>query len=115
MTTENETVVAEPEIIDDEPKTPRSISVLLNLGTYQGMTDEEIEAAADALADMSRFAEEQGAKFIFTAAPNKKALILRLTVRIFYPPDSVFIIIPLFCLRHTAAKNFSCTRGQSVI
>ena len=38
------------------------------------MTDEEIEAAADALADMSRFAEEQGAKFIFTAAPNKNTL-----------------------------------------
>ena len=43
MTTENETVVDEPEVVDNEPKTPRSISVLLNLGTYQGMTDEEID------------------------------------------------------------------------
>lgn len=38
------------------------------------MTDEEIEAAADALAKMSRFAEEQGAQFIFTAAPNKNTV-----------------------------------------
>lgn len=38
------------------------------------MTDAEIEAAADALARMSRYAEEQGAKFIFTAAPNKNTL-----------------------------------------
>lgn len=43
MTTDNETVIDEPEVVDNEPKKPRSISVLLSLGTYQGMTDEEID------------------------------------------------------------------------
>ena len=43
MTTEDKNVVNDSEVSNDEPKKPRDISTLLELGTYQGMTDEEIE------------------------------------------------------------------------
>lgn len=38
----NDDVIEEPEY-EDENNEPRSIGALLALGTYQGMTDEEIE------------------------------------------------------------------------
>ncbi len=45
-----------------------------SLTTYTGaspMSDEDVEKAADALAAMSDYAKSHGARFIFTAAPNK--------------------------------------------
>lgn len=47
------------------------------LDDYMGtnpMTDEEIEAAADALAAMADYAAGQGAQFLFAAAPNKNTV-----------------------------------------
>lgn len=47
------------------------------LDDYMGtnpMTDEEIAAAADALAAMADYAEARGAKFLFAPAPNKNTV-----------------------------------------
>lgn len=47
------------------------------LDNYTGknpMTDEEISAAADALAALAAYADGQGAKFLFAAAPNKNTV-----------------------------------------
>ncbi len=47
------------------------------LDDYTGtnpMTDDEITAAADALAAMAAYAEGQGAQFLFAAAPNKNTV-----------------------------------------
>lgn len=47
------------------------------LDDYTGtnpMTDDEINAAADALAAMAAYAEGQGAQFLFAAAPNKNTV-----------------------------------------
>lgn len=47
------------------------------LDDYMGtnpMTDDEISAAADALAAMAAYADGQGAQFLFAAAPNKNTV-----------------------------------------
>lgn len=47
------------------------------LDDYMGtdpMTDDEINAAADALAAMAAYADARGARFLFAAAPNKNTV-----------------------------------------
>ncbi|MCR5681568.1 MAG: hypothetical protein K6G29_03875 [Clostridiales bacterium] len=47
------------------------------LADYTGsdpMTDEELNAAADALKNLSDYAEEHGAAFVFLCAPNKNTI-----------------------------------------
>lgn len=46
MTTENETTSSVDETTETTPK-KRSVAELISLGTYQGMTDEEIQSIID--------------------------------------------------------------------
>lgn len=46
MTT-NDTPIADTNEAEVKPLPPRDINVLLNLGTFQGMTDEEIQMVID--------------------------------------------------------------------
>lgn len=43
----NDTPIADTNETDVKPLPPRDINVLLNLGTFQGMTDEEIQMVID--------------------------------------------------------------------
>lgn len=46
MTT-NDTPITDTNNTEVKPLPPRDISILLNLGTFQGMTDEEIQMVID--------------------------------------------------------------------
>lgn len=46
MTT-NDTPIADTNNTEVKPLPPRDINILLNLGTFQGMTDEEIQMVID--------------------------------------------------------------------
>ena len=43
----NDTPIADTNNAEVKPLPPRDISILLNLGTFQGMTDEEIQMVID--------------------------------------------------------------------
>lgn len=43
----NDTPIADTNNAEVKPLPPRDISILLNLGTFQGMTDEEIKMVID--------------------------------------------------------------------
>lgn len=43
----NDTPIADTNNTEVKPLPPRDISILLNLGTFQGMTDEEIQMVID--------------------------------------------------------------------
>lgn len=43
----NDTPIADTNNTDVKPLPPRDINILLNLGTFQGMTDEEIQMVID--------------------------------------------------------------------
>lgn len=47
MPTNDDTPITDTNDTDVKPLPPRDINVLLNLGTFQGMTDEEIQIIID--------------------------------------------------------------------
>lgn len=47
MPTNDDTPISDTNDTDVKPLPPRNINILLNLGTFQGMTDEEIQMVID--------------------------------------------------------------------
>lgn len=47
MPTNNDTPITDTNNTEVKPLPPRDINILLNLGTFQGMTDEEIQMIID--------------------------------------------------------------------
>ena len=72
------------------------------------MTDAELEAAADALANLARYAESRGAAFVFLCAPNKNTIypeMMPATVVRSDAPSDLDRLLPLLSARGVTAVD----------
>lgn len=78
MTTEDSAEVTEPTEPTEptNPDSPRDIGTLLALGTYQGMTDEEIEKVIDYKVELARMDVQSNA---YRAAAQSASEVIDVT------------------------------------